>query len=285
MYLSLSLGPGMTINYFAMTLRGEGGKGSKTYHNDGIFKFWRLCSTERETTCTIAIVFVEHSVLVHSDRQGWGKLFRFKLVNRLNMWLKKSLPEREDFLMLWCQYTVSKQLEHGWNPNPTLLKYHAETNQHAMEMHEKDQIILKVMLYFNSFWILWTKTRHQTDEKKGVMEKPSISIPSSHRFIHLTKTILNTATNANEVFYMSSTTLLPWKGLVQFQLEEHSTGWRLVSAHPCLIVVTHVKNMRRRYLVVGKSSTDFTRVEMQHQVGLCYIHLTCTFQPTQCHYF
>ena len=190
--------------------------------------------------------------------------------------------------MLWCQYTVSKQLEHGWNPNPTLLKYHAENNQHAMKMHKKDQIILKVMLYFNSFWILWTKTWHQTDEKKGVMEKPSISIPSSHRFIHLTKTILNTATNANEVFYMSSTALLPWKGLVQFQLE-HSTGWRnidhmLVYAHPCLIVVTHVKNMRR-YLVVGKSSTDFTRVEMQHQVGLCYSYLTCTFQPTQCHYF
>ena len=151
MYLSLSLGPGMTINYFAMTLRGEGGKGSKTYHNDGIFKFWRLCSTVRETTYTIAIVFVEHSVLVHSDWQGWGKLFRFKLVNRLNMWLKKSLPKREDFLMLWCQYTVSKQLEHGWNPNPTLLKYHAESNQHAMEMHEKDQIILKVLQQFLDF--------------------------------------------------------------------------------------------------------------------------------------
>ena len=98
------------------------------------------------------------------------------------------------------------------------------------------------------------------------------------------------STNANKVFYMSSTALLLWKGLVQFQLEQHSTGWRnidhmLVSAHPCLIIVTHVKNMRRRYLVVGKSSTDFTRVEMQHQVGSCYIHLTCTFQPTQCHYF
>ena len=80
------------------------------------------------------------------------------------------------------------------------------------------------MLYFNSFWILWTKTRHQMDEKKGVMENPSISIPSSHRFIHLTKTILNTATNVKKVFYMSSTALLPWKGLVEFQLEQHSTG-------------------------------------------------------------
>ena len=60
---------------------------------------------------------------------------------------------------------------------------------------------------FNSFWILWTKTWHQTDEKKGVMEKPSISIPSSHRFVHLTKTILNTATNANEVFYEFNCTL------------------------------------------------------------------------------
>ena len=102
---------------------------------------------------------------------------------------------------------MSKQLEHGWNLNPTLLKYHAENNQHAMKMHKKDQIILKVMLYFNSFWILWTKTWHQTDEKKGVMEKPSISIPSSHRFVHLTKTILNTATNANEVFYEFNRTL------------------------------------------------------------------------------
>ena len=32
------------------------------------------------------------------------------------------------------------------------------------------------------------------------------------------------STNANKVFYMSSTALLLWKGLVQFQLEQHSTG-------------------------------------------------------------
>ena len=77
-----------------------------------------------------------------------------------------------------------------------------------------------------------TYTKHFVDKKlsiKQTKERESwknLFNPKSHRIVHLTKTILNTVTNANEVFYMSSNALLPQMGSDLFQLGQHSTGWR-----------------------------------------------------------